>query len=361
MSYTAINCAVSGPEHRAICALVAVVGFFALVMGNTTQAPAAAQPPVAITIVAQPITSFDLRDSSRRQFGGLEFRGGLVLSSSFTYFGGISAIRIAPSGTNFIALSDKGWWLRGRILYDGTRPIAIADAEMAPMLGPDGRPLAARGWYDTESIAQDGGTLYVGIERVHQIVRFNYEKEGLLAHGYPIALPSTVRSLPSNKGLEALVFVPSGQPLAGTLIAISERGLDRDGNIKAFLIGGPRPGDFAVKRIDDYDINDAALLAPGDVLILERKFNWSSGLAIRIRRIALADVRAGALVDGPALIDADLRQEIDNMEGLSIHRGAEGESILTLISDDNFSPLQRTLLLQFALTLRQSSPTRTRP
>src|SRR6516162_5191349 len=338
--------------------LVAVVGFFALVAGNM-RTPAAQQPPVAITIAAQAITSFDLRDSSRRQFGGLEFRGGLVLRSSFKHFGGISAIRVVPNGTNFIALSDKGWWLRGSILYDGPQPIAIADAEMAPMLGPDGRPLAARGWYDTESIAQDGGTLYVGIERVHQIVRFDYEKDGLLARGYPIDLPRAVRSLPSNKGLEALVFIPSEHPLAGTLIAISERGLDREGNIKAFLIGGPGPGSFMVKRTGDYDISDAAVLAPDDLLVLERKFNWSSGLAIRIRRIALADVRAGALVDGPALIDADLRQEIDNMEGLSIHRGAAGESILTLISDDNFLPLQRTLLLQFALTLRQSSATRT--
>jgi hypothetical protein len=43
-----------------------------------------------------------------------------------------------------------------------------------------------------------------------------------------------------------------------------------------------------------------------------------------------------------------MRQEIDNMEGLSIHPGADGERILTLISDDNFSFLQRTLLLQFA-------------
>src|SRR3974377_2189375 len=69
----------------------------------------------------------------------------------------------------------------------------------------------------------------------------NYEKDGLLARGYPIDLPRAVRSLPSNKGLEALVFIPSGQPLAGSLIAVSERGLDREGNIKAFLIGGPAP------------------------------------------------------------------------------------------------------------------------
>ena len=37
------------------------------------------------------------------------------------------------------------------------------------------------------------------------------------------------------------------------------------------------------------------------------------------------------------------------MEGLAVHRNAQGEIVLTLISDDNFSPLQRTLLLQFAL------------
>ncbi|WP_368773282.1 esterase-like activity of phytase family protein [Pseudomonas sp. MPR-R2A5] len=42
-------------------------------------------------------------------------------------------------------------------------------------------------------------------------------------------------------------------------------------------------------------------------------------------------------------------QQIDNMEGISIHRAADGAMVLTLISDDNFSPLQRTILLQFAL------------
>jgi hypothetical protein len=38
------------------------------------------------------------------------------------------------------------------------------------------------------------------------------------------------------------------------------------------------------------------------------------------------------------------------MEGIAAHRSASGETILTLISDDNFSALQRTLLMQFALT-----------
>jgi hypothetical protein len=256
---------------------------------------------------------------------------------------------VQPDGANFIALSDKGWWLKGRIVYDGSRPSGIADAQMAPILGPDGLALSSRGWYDTESIAQDGGTLYVGIERVNRIVRFDFGKDGLLARGQPIDVPPGVRGLPNNKGLESLVFVPRGLPLGGTLIAISERGLTRDGNLTAFLIGGPRPGTFALRRTADYDASDAALLPSGDLLVLERKFSWTTGLFIRIRRIALADIEPGALVDGRVLFEADLGYAIDNLEGLSVHRGPNGETVLTLVSDDNFSALQRTLLLQFTL------------
>ena len=70
---------------------------------------------------------------------------------------------------------------------------------------------------------------------------------------------------------------------------------------------------------------------------------------MRIRRIPLADIKPDALVDGPPIIDVDLAYQIDNMEGIAVHRNAAGETILTLISDDNFSVLQRNLLLQFAL------------
>jgi hypothetical protein len=37
------------------------------------------------------------------------------------------------------------------------------------------------------------------------------------------------------------------------------------------------------------------------------------------------------------------------MEALGVHRTPQGETVLTLLSDDNFSALQRTLLLQFTL------------
>ena len=162
----------------AAAALLALVPAVAILMSAYALSTAEAAvisglfgtPPIAIEVRAEPITAFDQHDPSRLRFGQLEFRGGLTLTSSYREFGGLSAIRIAPDGANFISLSDHGRWFKGRLTYEGARPVGIADAVMAPILGPDGQALAAHGWHDTESIADDGDTLYVGIERVSQIV-----------------------------------------------------------------------------------------------------------------------------------------------------------------------------------------------
>ena len=298
---------------------------------------------------ARPILSFDPRDRSHVRFGSLEYRSGLVLTSSFAGFGGLSGIRLDAKGERFIALSDRGSWFTGRILYSGRAMVGLDEVEAAPMLGPDGRPITTRGWFDSESIALDGSFVYVGLERVNQVLRFDFSQGFTGARGEVVPMPAAVRKLPNNEGLEALVFVPKGLPLAGTLIAMSERGLDRNGNLMAFLVGGPSPGQFSVRRTEDFDISDAALLSSGDLLVLERKFSLLSGIGIRIRRIPLATIAPGALVDGPAIFNADLGQEIDNMEGLDAHVTAEGDTVLTMVSDDNFSLIQRTLLLQFTL------------
>jgi hypothetical protein len=339
----------SRPVQRRI---VLAAAAFLLAVVPLLAAPSKPRPgeaPVRIEIRAQAIKFFDYNNTDQSRFGMLEFRGGLQLTSSYPEFGGLSAIRVAPDGSRFVALSDQGRWLRGRIVYSGSAPAGIADAEMAPMLDWTGNPLAARGWFDTESIAQDGGTLYVGIERVNRIVKFDYGKNGLFARGEPVPVPPGVKTLPNNLGLESLVVIPKGMPLAGTLIAISERGLDAAGNLKGFRIGGSSPGEFSVKRSDDFDVSDSAITPAGNLLILERRFSWARGLGIRIRSIALASLRAGVVADGPIIFMADFAQQVDNMEGLSVHRTANGETVLTLISDNNFSDLQRTILLQFTL------------
>src|ERR1700759_401819 len=139
--------------------------------------------PVTIEVKARPIASFDPRDRSHVRFGSLQWRSGLVLTSPFPGFGGLSGLRLDAKGERFISFSDKGTWFTGRIVYRGREMTGLADVEAAPMLGPDGRPITARGWYDSEAIALDGPLVYIGLERVNKVLRFDFSKGFTNARG----------------------------------------------------------------------------------------------------------------------------------------------------------------------------------
>jgi hypothetical protein len=325
------------------------LGALAVVSATLALAEAQSAAPVRIEVTAAPIAAFNPRDMAQDRFGALEFRGGLVLSSSYKNFGGFSALHVDRDGSHFIAASDRGYWLRGRILYRDGRPDSVADAEMAPMLGADGRTLSSRGWFDAESLTEDDGILYAGLERVEKIVRFDYARDGLAARGAPIPVPSDFKSLTYNKSLECLAVAPKGSAQAGSLIVVTEHSLDAAGNFRGFLLNGRDTARFSVRRSGEFDVSDCAVSPPNDLLLLERSFSLLGGLGMRIRRVPLADIKPGAVADGQTLIEADFGYQIDNMEGIGVHRSASGGTIITLISDDNFLPFQRTLLLQFVV------------
>ena len=44
-----------------------------------------------------------------------------------------------------------------------------------------------------------------------------------------------------------------------------------------------------------------------------------------------------------------VENRLDNMEGLAVHQTRAGQTVLTIILDENFSAIQRTELLQFTL------------
>ncbi len=188
----------------------------------------------------------------------------------------------------------------------------------------------------------DGPTIYIGLERVHQILKFDFGRDGVRARGEPIPQPPGMRKLPSNGSLEALVmvrkdrfdyFLAAGRHAAGDLEARARQrrqylGLDhrRQGTGNFSRSAAPKC----------YAISDAALLPSGDLLLLERKFSLFGDNGVRICRIPLASIVSDVVIDGPAIIDADLGYEIDNFEGLDVHVTPEGDTVLTLISDDNF-------------------------
>ncbi|MFG1351137.1 esterase-like activity of phytase family protein [Xanthobacter autotrophicus] len=299
--------------------------------------------PEAITVVARPIVSFRTGEDKHR-FGALDFRGGLVLTSDFSGFGGISGFSLGED-SRFLAVTDAGLFLSGRLDTDGDRPTGLSDVEAAALLDSQGRVQAAHHRSDVEAVTVAPDAVYVAMETINEIWR--YPRDPLGQKGTQVPAPA-IRDLRRNAGLESLALVSSG-PLRGALLAIGEEGATPAADLPGFIIGGREPGTFTVVKSGPFDATDLAFGPDGDLFLLERHYSPLTGVLLQIRRFALADVKAGARLGGEVLGTFDMGYEIDNMEGLAVTRNATGETLLTLISDDNFSLLQRTLLLRFAV------------
>jgi len=339
---------------RALAAAIA-----AAVAAALAGAPALADKPASVlagvqkvTVTAIPI-DFDRDNPSRKQFGRLIWRGGVNLFGKSPFFGGYSALFVDPSGESLLAVSDAGTWLRAEIDHDGRKLKGLTNATIGPILGRDGKPLAADRDRDSEGLAllqgdTSKGTALVSFERNHRILRYRFTPERFGPPRGSLRLPAQTRRMNLNRGIEALAPIRAGK-LKGATVAFAERLLDKNGNYRGWLIGGPAPGAIVIKDLGGFDITDAAPLPDGGIVLLERRFRYSEGIKMRIRRIAAKELKPGALITGDILLEARDTLNIDNMEAISAHRSRGGETILTLMSDDNFSPLQRTLLMQFAL------------
>lgn len=298
----------------------------------------------AIEIDASPIESFTITETTTA-YGEVSFRGGLVLRSSYRHFGALSGLEVRPDGI-LVAITDTGFWLTGRLVEEDNWLIGVADFEMAPMLDADGDVANTKSSTDAEGLRFDprDGTFVVSFENNHRVSRFAGDLATALP--VPVALPS-LQGLGSNRGIEAVAVAPSGGPLDDALVIFSEAADDGNGGIRGWVVGGPRAGSFSVRRYGTFAITDAAFLPNGDLFILERNFSLSEGIGVRIRRLSAADIRPGATVDGPVILFDDHLFQIDNMEGLALRELPDGGVLITLVSDNNHSLLQRTLLLQF--------------
>ncbi len=224
---------------------------------------------------------------------------------------------------------------------------------IGPIVGKDGKVLGRDNDRDVEAVSLVSGSIGDGsvalaFERNDRLTEYAVNLQGLGAPLRNLPLPDYVARLKANRGLESLAVIAAG-PRRGSRLAFSEGRLDKRGHIRGWLMRDRRIEDVFLRRIDGYDVTDLATLPSGDVIVLERRFRWSEGVKMRLRRLKASELVAGAVISGEVLFDADGSYNIDNMEGVSVSRDANGDTIITLISDDNFSFFQRTLLLQFAL------------
>jgi hypothetical protein len=318
----------------------------------TSAAEPALPDAIDITATAIPLSS---QDSSENKVGRLTYRGGLVLTSSDKRFGGWSGLQISPDGRHLLSQSDESHWLKADLAYDASGNLTGASrGQLADMQDLDGKVMTGKEG-DAEGLAllssSLDGPVAISFERNHRVWEYDLT-HGLDVKPTPVAMPDAIKSLPFNLGLESLVrFRPD------TLLAIAETGAgDPNGDHPAWLVSAPGStspvsGALSVKVHAPYEISDAALSPDGKHLyLLERHYyDPVRGIVIAVREIDSADIKPGARLDGPEVASFTMRENIDNMEGIALRQGANGETLVYLMADDNYNPVERTLLLMFAL------------
>lgn len=292
---------------------------FACMLACASPAIAAAGTPVeTVEISARPISQFHVGDDETR-FGPLEFVGGLEMTSPARDFGALSAFRFLKPGGDFIGVADTGFWFFGTITHDaGKRPSGVTNFRMQQMVDASGRPIDRKWEVDAEGLAVKDGIATVGFERDQRVAQFKIDPDNMKAPVRQLDYQVPAEELRQNRGFETVTHAnPYGQHEGG-LVVVSERSLNKAGNVYAAVIEGPHKGVFTVRRDGDFDITDGAFLPDGDLLLLERSFSIARGVKMRLRRIYGESVAKGAVADGPVLMEADMGYQIDNMEGLDV-------------------------------------------
>jgi hypothetical protein len=299
--------------------------------------------------------------------------GGFHISSPDKRFGGLSGLDMLDNG-NLLAISDVGNFVWIDLAPDGMTPVA---ARLSKMRGATGAPLANASDSDAEGLAVNGGMALVSFEFNHRILAFDLGKCGAAARGTPIAfgpygspLPQAMAdaSIPfdDNSGVESLgitddwYLFSGSEAKPGQLSMMSARPIEAEPEFD-LRVGANAP-DFAGVDVlpATYEGKDIR------TFMLYRSFSQLTGAAISImetdyrRHLDKGGFfrRFEGEIDERShnwFVETGWREyakldeyvTIDNFEGIAAKEMPDGRVRLYIISDDNFSDSQRTLLMVF--------------
>lgn len=310
--------------------LIALVGLWACAppLVALPTAPVAAGASITVQAVSVPLNP-EAPDQSA--LGDFTYAGGLQLSSPDTSrFHGLSDLVVDTNG-RLTAISDEGDLIEGQLVFENDRLAGLTGVTLNALSGLDGKPLPNKEMSDAEGLALlANGDRLVSFERVSRI--WLYPATG----GPPRAIPAPEAQFPLNSGLEALAADP-------------ERGAD------AYVTGAEETGQTWLCRLDTpcVDGPQVAKAAEFGLVALRRLPGDQTAYLLRAwdrlrgNRIVLS-------VQGPAGEVARMEMArpltVDNFEGVHFTPQPEGGYRVYILSDDNFSSSQRTLLLAFDWT-----------
>lgn len=319
-------------------------------------APNVSAGDVDARIAVRPLPNFSIVEPAKERFGELEYIGGFEIKPDRREVGGLSGLVISDAGRDFLSVNDDGFMVRARIDRDDLgRPTGLSAASIRRLQTSKGPLPRKKGLSDTESLdvyADQAGRRFgvVSFEQHPAVMIGPIGADGFLGSLTSVDLPRELRRLQPNRGLESVAALPLDNDLGRFIILAeeAERGAVTEDQ-PGWVLGGKEPVAFRIRRQDGYDLTDAKIGPDGRLYVLERAASLTMGVRCRLRAFLLSNIRPGVVVDGVTLFEASLSEEIDNMEGLSIWRADDGETRISMISDDNHVFIQRTVYLEFRL------------
>lgn len=321
----------SGKVKRlALCTALAILA----VGGVRTIYSSASQ---IISISPLPLNGDDL---NQRQVGALEFIAAWELNSRNDDFGGISALTATDDG-RFVGISDSGM-LIGFTLSQSDH-LSRTFIRQLPGSRDVGTNYKDR---DSESVAYDSNSqqFWVSFEGHHAIRRYSRSFSRVTG----IARPAEMQDWPKNKGAETIIRRNNG-----TFIVIAES--VEDGTHPALLFSrdpmDPRARitAFRARPPTGYRVTDASQLPDGRIVLLNRAIGFPKGFTAKVSLLDPQPLRTGNVVSAIVIASLGPPVLVDNMEGIAVTTSGK-DNYLWLISDNNFSILQRTLLMKFRLS-----------
>lgn len=311
-------------------ALLALAGLAACAPAPSAlpAAPVSAGASVAVQAVSVPLNP---EAPAQRAIGGFVYAGGLQLSSAETSrFHGLSDLVVDADG-RLQAISDEGDLIQGQLVFEDDRLAGLTDVTLQPLMGLDGQPLPNKDMSDAEGLAiLAGGDRLVSFERQSRI--WLYPAAG----GAPRAVPAPEAEFPVNSGLEALAPDP-------------ERGPD------AYVAGGEASGQTWLCRLTAPCVEGPKVDKPPEFgLVALRRLPGDQTAYLLRAWDPLRGNRIVLSIVGPAGETARMEMArpltVDNFEGVDFVPRPGGGYRVYILSDDNFSASQRTLLLAFDWT-----------
>jgi hypothetical protein len=293
-------------------------------------APEPPLPGAQAIVVKGEALALNPADPAQDRVGDFVYAGGLKLTSAQTRrLHGLSDIDVQPDGA-MVAVGDEGDLLHARLMLDPQGRLAgLTDARLSALTDLNGKALRGKDNRDSEGLALlADGDLLISFERQDRI--WLYPKDG----GRPRAVPSPQVKFPYNEGMEALAPDPAHGPTAYFTGGETTGRTWSCTLTSACVEGAPVPLDLG------FGLVAARSLPNGGTAWLMRAFNPTTRSVVDLR---ITD-EFGKTIDK---MELRLPLTVDNFEGLAAVPQAGGAIRFYLISDDNFSSSQRTLLVAF--------------